>query len=556
MLKNIYIRHFAIIDELNLPVQSGMSVITGETGAGKSIILEAIELALGKRVSVDVVAKGKERSDIELDFDISHVLALKSLLAHYELANDNQCVLRRSIYKDGRTKSFINDIPVTLNTLKEVRTYLVNIHGQHEFQTLLQPKLQRQLLDRYANIDELTEKINACYERFKVAQKAESDFLEKMKNSDEKSHYLRYQLDELEALNLKVGESEQLTKEHRLLLRADDLVGQLESSLTAFNDPDHSLLTILQNNIKQLSLYRDLDQGIENIVALLESADVELQEAESELQHYLSQIEHDAARLHFLEERLSKIHELSRKHQVTAEQLPQLQQKIEEELADLSVSDERLAQLTLQLQKTKKVYFEKAKLLHQKREKAAAKLSKEVSESLASMNMEGALFVAKVIWQDDNVPKINGMDDVMFEVALNVGSSLQPLAKVASGGELSRISLAICALTTQNMALPTLIFDEVDSGIGGQTAIAVGELLHQLSQNAQTICVTHLAQVASKGDHHLFVEKGVQAKKTVGSITYLNEEDRIQELARMIAGNKITKDALAHAKGMLYSDPS
>lgn len=545
MLQELHIENFTIIEKLNLSFNHGMTVVTGETGAGKSITIDALELALGARADTQVIRPGSERCEIIAQFDIQKIIAAQQWLQEQELSNsDNDCVLRRIVANDGRSKSFINDKPVSLQSLRALGELLVNIHGQHEHQTLLQRDAQRELLDAFADNQILLKQIKAVYihwqslnEKLIAKQKVQSE-------RDSRLEFLRFQTQEFQQVALGENELEALDKEQKLLAHADQYISNYQQAVQLLDQNDSNIL-------KQLHQAQLLTADNDGVSQLLESASIALREAVSELNNKLEKIEINPERLQWVEQRLTKIFELARKHRIKPEALFTLSQQLMDELSNLENNDASLASLEAELKTLTAQYAKLADQLTQQRELAAKKMAKKITDSMQTLGMPGGKFSITLDALSKEELHPYGQEKIEFLVSANPGQPLQPLNKTASGGELSRISLAIQVNAAQKHSSPTLIFDEVDVGIGGATAAIVGQLLKQLSQQAQIICVTHLPQVASVGTQHFQVQKTTDKKTTHTHMTKLSQEDRIKEIARMLGGLKITEQTLAHAKEMI-----
>ncbi|MBB71022.1 MAG: DNA repair protein RecN [Legionellales bacterium] len=552
MLCHIHIKDFAIIENLDLELRSGMTVITGETGAGKSIIIDALDVALGDRADSKLVRQGAERSEINITFDVKHIPEAREWLAAKELSNDDELILRRLFTAEGRSRNYINGNPATLQQIRELGRLLIHTHGQHEHQALFRRDAQRRLLDNFANHNKLLDAVAEIYQHW---QRTNTE-LEQLRNlgsdSGAQLELLIYQANELDQLALAEGELEQLHSEHQQLANADRLIHACNGALDLLSEnTELNAQTALQNAAQTLNEIAELDPHISSAGEMINNAIIHCEEASSEIRHYLAQAGLDPERLHTVEQRLSQIHDIARKHRVKAEELCAHQTTLQQQLDTLKNSDERVQELLAQEQALRDDYRKAAKKLHNSRIKAAKKLNQLTTDSMQMLGMEGGKIAIEINHQDNKEPTNHGLDAIEFLVAANPGQSLQPLAKVASGGELSRISLAIQVITAQLEATPTLVFDEVDVGIGGSTAEVVGKLLRQLGDTAQVLCITHLPQVAAQGHHHLMIDKFVENDLTRSRLTFLDNEQRINEIARMLGGVKITQQTLAHAEEML-----
>ncbi|MFU8797591.1 MAG: DNA repair protein RecN [Gammaproteobacteria bacterium] len=539
MLQYINIQNFTIINQLELELKSGLTALTGETGAGKSIILDALQLALGERTDTSLIRHGCDRCEIAATFTLSPS-AKHWLMGHDIDASDNAIILRRVIAQDGRSRGYIQGQPAPLQLLKDVGNLLVNIYGQNEHQSLRKRDAQRELLD--AEYSNLVETVRKQYEAWHKTH-AELDQL-RTQDHTARSAFLRYQIQELDALGLTESELAQLETEHKQLAHANQLLSEGHAALDMLVDNKaitkaHHLLAGIQN----------IDPQVTPITELLNTALIQTQETLNELRNYLEKLELNPERLIFVEQRLQTIYDLARKHRIQPENLHVLHQTLLSELKQLENTHDRLAQLEKSLNTALQTYKDAAKKLSLQRQKTAAAFSEKITTRMQTLGMPGGKFGISI--EPLDAPSPHGLERIEFHVSANPGQPLQPLSKVASGGELSRISLAIQVMAAHRNTTPTLIFDEVDVGIGGGTAEIVGNLLRTLGETAQVLCVTHLPQVASKSHHHLLVQKHVVNSHTVTQIQRLDPDQKVQEIARMLGGLKITKQTLAHAKEMI-----
>lgn len=552
MLQHLSIQHFTIIDVLELEFKSGMTVLTGETGAGKSILIDALMLALGGRGDSNMIRQGEERCTISANFNIQKLAVAKQWLAEHELTSDDECVLRRIITSDGRSRAFINGQATPLQQLRELGSLLVSIHGQHEHQTLLKPDKQRLLLDAYAGHTALIKKVQTLYNQWRTAQDELANLQAQAEQRQARQELLAYQTQELAKLNLQENEIKELDVEQRQLANADRLLNSCQQLLTMLAEQDEgNVLSLLNSAQIQTSNLQNIDPQFNAINELLNSAEIQINEAISELRHYFAGVELNPERLAWVENRLSAIHEFARKHRVHPEELIPLQNRLTAELKQLENSDAAINALQKQINVLSQDYQTAAQELSNSRKNAAEKLSPLIETSMQQLNMPGGRFSVQFMANADNQPASYGLEKIEFLVSTNPGQVLQPLAKIVSGGELSRISLAIQVLTAQTDTTPTLIFDEVDVGIGGGTAEIVGRLLRKLAKSTQVLCVTHLAQVAAQSQQHLQISKSTNKNITQTFVRSLTQTDKIQEIARMLGGIKITQQTLAHAKEML-----
>ena len=554
MLTQLTINNFAIVRQLEIELAKGMSVITGETGAGKSIAIDALGLCLGQRIETSMVREGQERAEICATFFIEPTNPAYQWLQEQELQdpdNPSDCILRRVINADGRSKAFINSTPVSASQLKEIGQHLIHINGQHASQLLLKNDYQLQLVDTFAHHNDLLAQMREDYRVWKNLQTQVKNFQQKVAENEAKKQLLQYQVEELDEFALRPNEYLELEEDQRRLSNSEQLTQLSQSALQLLSENETvSIDSMLYRATQYIDELSELDPRYASVQTMLNDALIQVQEATSEVQHLASHIEQDPMLLQEIEQRLGQALQLARKHNVKPEELVEWHQKLKAELTallDFSESEERLIL-------EEKAAFEKmqrtAKQLHESRCQAAEKLAQQVTHSIKGLAMENAEFFIEV---NSDLTKVasNGADNIVFTLRSNLGQQAQPLAKVASGGELSRISLAIQVLTSDQSAIPTLIFDEVDVGISGKTASVVGKLLRQLGDKCQVLCVTHLPQVACHGHHQFNVEKFTVDDKTETKMTALSQEERVPALARLLGGSEITDLALANAREML-----
>lgn len=554
MLTQLTINNFAIVRQLEIELAKGMSVITGETGAGKSIAIDALGLCLGQRIETSMVREGQERAEICATFFIEPTNPAYQWLQEQELQdpdNPSDCILRRVINADGRSKAFINSTPVSASQLKEIGQYLIHINGQHASQLLLKNDYQLQLVDTFAHHNDLLAQMREDYRAWKNLQTQVKNFQQKVAENEAKKQLLQYQVEELDEFALRPNEYLELEEDQRRLSNSEQLTQLSQSALQLLSENETvSIDSMLYRATQYIDELSELDPRYASVQTMLNDALIQVQEATSEVQHLASHIEQDPMLLQEIEQRLGQALQLARKHNVKPEELVEWHQKLKAELTallDFSESEERLIL-------EENAAFEKmqrtAKQLHESRCQAAEKLAQQVTHSIKGLAMENAEFFIEV---NSDLTKVtaNGADNIVFTLRSNLGQQAQPLAKVASGGELSRISLAIQVLTSDQSAIPTLIFDEVDVGISGKTASVVGKLLRQLGDKCQVLCVTHLPQVACHGHHQFNVEKFTFDDKTETKMTALSQEERVLALARLLGGSEITELALANAQEML-----
>ena len=551
MLLNLTILDLAVVKSLNLDLAQGMSVLTGETGAGKSILLTALGLALGDRADSGYVRPDCPRAEVNLEFDLSDAPLAGKWLQDNELDDDGQCLIRRVVSVDGRSKAYINNRPVTLQSLQALSEKLVEIHGQHAHLTLLNTDEQRRLLDVFAKNQPLLDKVNDCFKQWQQAHKELGALQKSSSEKHQREELLRYQLEELQQLDLSHFDYAGLSEEHNKLANLEQILSIGAVQLDTLYENDHSLHTSFNQSIKDLSHVARYAPELNDIVTLLSEAQIQTEEAALQLRHFLKTQDTDPHRMVELEQQIAVIQNLSRKHHVSPEKLPELVTQLETELNGLTHSSERIEQLKQETAVLLAQYHELAKQLSEKRQQQAKKLQKQISATIKELGMPHGEFIVEIISSDSDTPRLNGSDAVNFLVSANVGLPPKPLAKVASGGELSRISLAIQVTTASDKSTPTMIFDEVDSGIGGGIAEIVGQKLRHLSHNRQVLCVTHLPQVAAQAHQHLYVEKTNKTDITASTVRLLSEQQRVTEVARMLGGVTMTANTLAHAQEML-----
>ena len=550
MLNHIRIRNFAIIDHLDLNFKDKLTTLTGETGAGKSILLGALGLLLGDRADSDSVRAGSSKAEISAEFDISKLSDVNTWLENKELDADGDCLLRRRLGADGRSRAFINGSPVPLQDMRHLGEMLVDIHGQHEHQSLMKAEMQRQLLDDYAQHDKLLKDIQNTFSDWNQKRNQLDELQAACKDKNDRLDLLRYQVNELDALSLQPGETEKLQHEHQTLANADQLSDNISSALINLYDADdNNIYSQLSQQTKIIEDLLSTDDSLTPAFEMLSEALVQIEETTSLIRDYKDNLNNDPEYFSEIDSRLNTIHELSRKHRVEPEQLIDLFQSLSNELNDLDNADENLSALETDVKKLNKKYYTLAKKLTESRIKTARSLNKQISESMQTLGMSGGKFEIKITQNEK--PGNKGMDHIEYTVATNTGQPFKALAKTASGGELARISLAIQMITAQQGRIPTLIFDEVDSGVGGGIAEIVGKHLRMLGSSRQVFCITHLPQVASQAHHHMQVYKHSDGKETRTEIIPLEMEQRVDEISRMLGGLEITQQTVEHAKDML-----
>ena len=546
MLINLSIQDYAVVDQLEVDLDAGMTCITGETGAGKSIMLDALGLCIGDRADSRAIRPGAARTDIAACFDVSLNTRAQVWLSERDLESAGDCILRRTITAEGRSRAYINGSPATLSDCADLGQLLVDIHSQHAHQSLLRRPIQRSLLDTYAGAETLIVEVSETAQRWRVLQEEYSRLAGQTEESDARRALLTYQIEELEVLNPQPGELEALEAQHKLLANAAYIIDSANDIAAGCEAQRDQLARIVQLANDE----RMTGSATDNLRELLQSALIQLDEAQAETARFAASVELDPEGLRAAEERLSALHDMARKHRAQPDALHELLATLQAELESLAGGTEQLASLEEALGDTALAWRTHAKALSERRRDAAALLSKRVMETLTDLAMTKCVFeIALIPFKDDN-PDPRGAEDIEFLIATNPGATPGPLSKVASGGELSRISLALQVVAADTATSPTMVFDEVDVGIGGGIAEVVGDLLRTLGERSQVLVVTHQPQVAAKGHQHLLVTKtGEDAVHS--ELTLLAGAARIEEVGRMLGGAKLTDSTLAHAREML-----
>ena len=551
MLTNLTIRNYAIIDQLELEFNNGMTALTGETGAGKSILLGALGLVLGDRADSDSIKLGADHAEIIAEFNIGQLTNVSAWLVENELNADNECILRRRIASDGRSRAYINSTPVTLQLLRELGEMLIDIHGQHEHQSLMKPMVQRQLLDEFAGHRELIEAVSNLFVEHKLVEEQLTHLQQASSERNHRMDLLRFQTSELDALALSANELQQLNEQHSRLANAERLTSTTQQGLDVLQqNDDFNIQSALARVLASMQQVAELDESLVPVSELLNEALAQVEECISQLTHYADSLDLDGSELAGIEQRLQDIHDIARKHRVEPEKLVELHGQLAQELNELDHADERLEELQQKHKELNTRYQEAAKKLSDSRKQFALQLDKKITQSMQTLGMRGGKFEIKVLSADKKFAA-HGIDTIEFNVTANAGQPCKPLARVASGGELARISLAIQMITASHSKIHSLIFDEVDSGVGGGIAEIVGQHLRTLGTSNQVLCITHLPQVASQAHQHFRVHKQSRGKTTRTQVDILDLKQRVEEIARMLSGVEITKQSLAHAKEMI-----
>lgn len=551
MLHNLVIRNIAIADNIEIEWQQGMTSISGETGAGKSILLNGLSLALGERADSSIVRHGEKRAEVTASFNIARIADARAWLEERDLDQGDECILRRTVSAEGRSRAYINGQPVPLGELKALGERLIDVHSQHAHQSLLRTDTHLRLLDEYAGHDALLQEVRDAWIRWQGKARKYRQLRDQADENSARQQLLEYQYEELSALALSEGEVEALEQEFRRYNQTETLVTEAYAArqLLDSEEGDADALGPLKQALHRLQGLKDSNDALSNALQLLDSALIQTQEAVGDLDQYLTSFDVDEERVRHVEDRLDRVHTLARKHQIRSEALPEHTANLAAELEQLTADVEGLDHLEAEVAELEQAYHSSAAALSGQRRSAAERFGVEVMDKLDQLSMPGARFEAQC--QPLESPSPTGLDRVEFRVSMNQGQPLRALAKVASGGELSRISLAIQVICAEHSTIPTLVFDEVDVGISGATAEIVGLMLRAVGERGQVICVTHLPQVAALGHHHCVVAKHQADNRTRTDIRPITEERRIDEIARMLGGIDITAQTRAHAEEML-----
>ncbi|MGB5492238.1 MAG: DNA repair protein RecN [Woeseiaceae bacterium] len=556
MLMNLQVRNFAIVDRIDIEFDDGMTVLTGETGAGKSILVDALGLVLGERGSAQLLRDGAKRAEFSAQFDVGKLDDAKNWLAEHALDQEDECLLRRVISSEGRSRAFINGNPVPLSQLKILGEKLLDIHGQHFHQSLGHRSIQRDLLDHFAGLQNDRAATECGYADWQALAVRLRELTEAESDRASRLDLLDFQIQELDALGLTAGEADELHGERQKLQNSGRLVEGATSALQSLFDADAgNANSLVAEAIRSIESLLDYDPGLEPILDLLRSAGIQVAEAADSLRRYSDNIDMDPKRRDWVEERLDALQTAARKHRVAGDELPALLDRLRKEFQEVSHAEQRGRELEEQVEITKREFLTRAKSLSKSRKKAAKLFASEVTEAMKSLGMPGGVFEIEFKTLDADLARPWGIDQIDFLISANPGQAPQPLSKIASGGELSRMSLAIQVIGSDGSTIPTMVFDEVDSGVGGGVAEMVGRRLQELGASRQVLCVTHLPQVASLANQHLRVSKVSDGKSTRTNVQPLKKQERVEELARMLGGVEITRKTLAHAAEMLAGAP-
>jgi len=549
VLVHLSIRDFAIVDSLDLAFESGFTTLTGETGAGKSILIDALALALGERADAAMVRAGAERAEVVAEFAIDRLPEIQAWLRANELEGDpGRLLLRRLLDRNGRSRAFINGTAATVQQVSAVSETLLDIHGQHAHQSLMRADAQRAIVDAHAGLLPLVREVGAAWKAWQRLVKARAEYESHAAARDAERREVAWQVEELRKLAPKAGEWDAVSAEQSRLAHAAGLLEGAQAAVDALSESETAAESAIAAAVTRLRTLEAYDAALKEPLALLESAAAQLAEAAHALRHYADRVELDPGRLGEVERRVEALHATARRLRTEPEALPELLERLAARLEELDIAS-NLDQLVAQEQAARARYEEQARALSAKRRSAATRLSKDVTAAMKDLAMGGGRFVVELRAIEGG--SANGNEAVEFLVAANPGQEPRPLAKVASGGELSRISLAIQVITSKAAAVPTLIFDEVDAGIGGAVAEIVGRMLRALGRERQVLCVTHLPQVAAQADHQWSVAKATANGTVRSDVTVLDAAARVEEVARMLGGTRITATTRKHAEEML-----
>ena len=558
MLQQLSIQNYATVDSLEIEFKAGMSVISGETGAGKSIMLGGLGLTLGDRADKGIVRTGAKKADICAEFDITNIPAAQKWLSENDLQEESDsgsCLLRRVVNADGRSKGYINGSPVTMASLKSLGEMLLDIHSQHEHQSLLHRATHQRLLDDFCVSAKHLVAMQTTYKQWQKNAQLIEALSNRSQEDSAQTQLLSYQLSELDELGIAVDEVPKLEAEFKSLNHADETIASVQSALTLCGGDDEKNATAAMHQaLKALSELPEKNARVTSIIELLESASIQLDEAVSDLRAFSDEFEANPERLEQVNTRLGLLHAIARKHKVKPNELAQIIADLRQQLNLIENSDAELEKLAAADKQLRDDYLMVAGEISKQRKKGSSKLAKQVNEQLKQLGMPHASLEVQLLASEKDKPAANGLEVVEFLVSTNPGQEAKPLVKIASGGELSRISLAIQVITAQTSHIPSLVFDEVDVGIGGGVAKVVGQLLRQLAERTQILCVTHQAPVAGQGHHHFFVSKFTKAGSTLTQITELSETEIVREVARMLGGEDLSDESLAHAEQMVASN--
>ncbi len=551
MLKKLSVNNYVLIDQLDIRLEKGLSIITGETGAGKSIILGALGMISGQRVDASLLLNKEKKCIVEAVFEIAPY-HLQDFFSGHELDYDKETTVRREINTEGKSRAFVNDTPVGLALLKELSSKLLDIHSQHETLLLSDGKFQMHVLDAYAGNENQLEKYKADYKNVKELRKELILLKEAEKQSKADLDYFTFQFDELNSVQLIPGEQELLEQEQERLEHSEDILLQLGKAMGILREEDNNIIVQLLSVQQSLNAIKNYDEKFSLLAERIQSSLVELKDVHEEVESAATTLQVDPNRLEFIGDRLSSIYNLQKKHRVNSvEELLMLKESLDTKITAIGSLEDQLLALTSKLNEAIKVLEISGEELSKSRHAAIPLIEKEITKQLAELSMPHAVFKIKLVKDKDEGFLPEGMEKIVFMFSANKGVDFKELGKVASGGEMSRLMLCIKALLARLSAMPTVIFDEIDTGISGETAARVGTILKQMAKNHQVLAITHLPQLASKGDDHFLVYKEVRKGLTRSFLKKLEEQERVNEIARMLSGEALSAAALENAKDLL-----
>lgn len=550
MLKTLYIQNYALIDLLDIEFGSGFTVITGETGAGKSIILGALSLILGQRAESRYIKQNEQKCTIEGVFDISRY-NLQPLFEQYSWEyNPEECIIRREIWSNGKSRAFVNDSPVYVNDLKELAEQLIDVHSQHQNLLLQDSLFQLNVVDILANAKSEKEDFQLHFKEWQSAKKMLRDLQELSRRNKEEEDFIRFQFSALSDAKLEQGEQEELEAELETITHAEEIKSALFSVGESFSGEGDNVEHLLKNAIDTLQGIQQVFPKATELAERIETAYIDLKDVRSEAERYFEEIDFNPDRQQFIEDRLSVIYDLQKKHSVNSvEELLRIQSELDEKLRNFSSLDEQTEQLEKKVAEKEKLMLSKAEALSKKRQSATTEIEKQLTDKLSYLGMRNVAFQCEIT--PKSTPDINGQDAVRFLFSANKNAALMPVAEIASGGEISRLMLCLKSMIAGATALPAIIFDEIDTGTSGEIADKMGEIMRQMGDNMQVITITHLPQIAAKGSEHFYVYKEDTSKSTVTYMRKLSPDERVQEIARMLSGAETTVQAIDNAKVML-----
>ena len=550
MLKSLFIQNFVLIDNLDIRFDRGFSVITGETGAGKSIILGALSLVLGQRADGKSIKQGADKCVIEAVFDVSKY-QLESFFLGNDLEYDSEsCILRRELYASGKSRAFVNDSPVSLAILKELGTKLIDIHSQHQNLLLGDNRFQLRVVDVMAENEILLILYKKEYTRYQGLRKELAALKERAAQSKQEEDYVRFQLEQLEEANLQPAEQEELEQEQETLSHAEEIKSSLYRASSCLDGEEQGVVSLLKESLTAMDALERYFPRAKEIVERLRTAYIDLNDLASEMEGLMEDVEFNPDRLAWVNERLDTLYALQQKHRVASmEELIALRDQFRAQLADMDSFDEQIASLEKQVQDAYKELLQQAAVLSEQRKIASVAFAKQLVEMVAPLGMPHTRFQVEVVPRKD--PESDGMDEIRFLFSANKSMALQPVAQTASGGEISRLMLCIKAMIAGFTALPTIIFDEVDTGVSGDIADKMGHIMQDLGSKMQVFAITHLPQIAAQGEAHYFVYKEDVKDRTLTRIRPLDKAERVREVARMLSGSALTEASLANAKDLL-----